>query len=215
MEIDYTGYRFGRWTVLQKGEPRISSNGKSKETWVCVCICGNSKSVPQISLLDGSSQSCGCLRRERLSKGASEKNRTHGMTDTRLYRIYKHMICRCTNKNDLRYDRYGGRGISVCAEWSKFEPFCEWAISHGYNDSLSIDRIDIDGNYCPENCRWATVTEQANNKSNNQLYTYDSRTMTIGQWASEYDIPYKRLWKRLHNGWDIERALFEPPQPRS
>lgn len=130
------------------------------------------------------------------------------MTDTRLYRIYRHMLGRCNNKNDIRYDFYGGRGISVCEEWSSFEAFSEWALANGYRDDLSIDRIDVNGNYSPTNCRWSTPDEQANNKTSTHYVEYRGETKSIAEWAAEYDIPYKKLHKRIQNGWDIERALF-------
>ena len=135
-------------------------------------------------------------------------NKTHGMSDTRLYRIYKHILNRCNNKNDNRYDRYGARGITICEEWKDFNHFAEWALANGYNDKLSIDRINVNMGYSPDNCRWADAHQQSNNKSNNKLYTYNSATHTIAEWATLYNIPYKRLWKRLKCGWDMERALL-------
>ena len=120
-------------------------------------------------------------------------NKTHGMSDTRLYRIYKHILNRCNNKNDNRYDRYGARGITICEEWKDFNRFAEWALANGYNDKLSIDRINVNMGYSPDNCRWADAHQQSNNRSNNKLYTYNSATHTIAEWATLYNIPYKRL----------------------
>ncbi len=114
---------------------------------------------------------------------------------------------RCYNPADIRYDRYGGRGITVCDEWHKFEKFYEWAMNNGYNDSLSIDRIDVDGPYAPGNCRWSTVTEQSLNRTSNVLVTYNGATKTIAEWANELNMPYKRLWKRIHKGMAPELAF--------
>lgn len=133
---------------------------------------------------------------------------THGMSSTRLYRIYKHMKRRCSDKNDIRYYAYGARGIKVCDEWDKFEPFCEWALNNGYSDDLTIDRINVDGNYSPSNCRWITPKEQASNKRTAQLYEYNGEIHCIAEWANIVNMNYKKLWKRLKNGWNIEKALL-------
>lgn len=209
--VDYTGCKFSRWTVIEKVESTKETNGRTRRVWKCKCECGTVKNVLERTLVSGRSKSCGCLRKERMAEGAREKNKTHGMTDTRLYRIHRHMINRCCNQNDISYTHYGGRGIKVCDEWMKFSCFYEWAMQNGYDDFLSIDRIDVNGDYCPNNCRWASLDEQANNKSTTKYFTYQGETKSIGQWAKQYDVPYKRLWKRLHNGWDIESALFTPP----
>lgn len=202
---DLSGEKFGRWTVIGEAEPKIWE-GRRIRRWNCQCECGTQRAVLEGTLVKGKSKSCGCFHSE-IMKEVGRRQITHGMSDTRLYAIYKHMICRCYNENDIRYDRYGGRGIAVSDEWSNFENFMVWAYDNGYNDDLSIDRIDTNGNYSPDNCRWATKIEQANNKSNNRTYTFNGETHTIAEWARITDMPYKKLWKRFYAGWSVERAL--------
>ena len=127
----------------------------------------------------------------------------------RLYRIWKAMRVRCNNCNFIEYDRYGGRGIKICAEWSNYDAFRYWALENGYEDHLTIDRIDNDGDYCPENCRWITIAEQQQTKSSCHFITYNGKTQNLTQWAREYGMPRERLRRRLQLGWPIERALKE------
>lgn len=114
---------------------------------------------------------------------------------------------RCDNPKAISYKRYGARGISVCEEWQEFKPFYDWAMANGYQENLTIDRIDNDGNYEPSNCRWATNKEQQNHTSYNRLYTYKGETLTIAQWAEKAGISRNMLYKRLLRGWSIEKAL--------
>lgn len=203
---DLSGERFSRWTVINEAEPKIERGNRRIRYWNCVCECGTKRAVLERSLVSGVSRSCGCYHSD-IMKEVGKRTVTHGMSNSRLYAIYKHMHNRCYNQNDIRYERYGGRGISVVDEWHNFENFMSWAFGNGYADNLSIDRIDLDKDYSPDNCRWATISEQANNKSNNQKYTYNGETHTIAEWARIVDMPYKKLWKRFHVGWSTERAL--------
>ena len=124
----------------------------------------------------------------------------HGMCNKRIYKIYHGMLDRCRNPNNDKYAIYGGKGITVCEEWkSDFMNFYHWAINNGYEDRLSIDRIDSDGNYCPENCRWADYKTQNNNTSRNRLLTYNGKTKTMSEWSDELNIPYARLNSRINN----------------
>lgn len=199
------GERFGRWTVI--GFAENTSKTSRGRRWFCRCDCGTERVVKAQSLLSGKSKSCGCLHSDVMKSVGKQYNTKHGMTNTRLYRIHRHIINRCTNPNDIRYNNYGGRGITMCNEWFDFETFAKWALDNGYNDNVSIDRIDVNGNYCPENCRWASNLEQANNRTSNKMYTFNGETHNIKQWSEIYNIPYKKLWKRLYRGWDISRAL--------
>ena len=154
--IDLTGQRFGRLVVLQRAK---TINKRTK--WLCKCECGNEVVVEAYNLRVGHTQSCGCLQRA----ATSVANKTHGQGHTRLYRIWNNMKNRCYRKSYHAYNHYGGRGITICNEWlHDFQAFYDWAMANGYRDDLSIDRIDSNGNYCPKNCRWATMTEQNKNK---------------------------------------------------
>ena len=197
------GERFGRWIVLDKAE-----KGKSGEIqYLCRCDCGNERIIRRTSLTTGNSKSCGCLSRDV----AVKSNTKHGDTDKRLYRIWAGIIQRCcNNRNRYEWEKYGGRGICVCDEWKQYEAFRDWSLANGYNDNLSIDRIDPNGNYCPENCRWATSYQQANNKRTSKFITFNGKTATVKEFADEYDIAYSCLYARLRNGWSVEKALLTP-----
>lgn len=129
---------------------------------------------------------------------------------TRLGSIYHNMKTRCTNPNYDKYKWYGGKGISVCDEWmNSYDAFEEWALSHRYADDLTLDRIDPNGNYCPENCRWVSRKEQANNRSSNHLLTFNGKTLTIQQWADETGLSHGCISQRINAGWPVERILTE------
>lgn len=133
----------------------------------------------------------------------------HGKYHTRLYRIYSNMKKRCYNSNMINYKNYGGRGIKVCNEWlDNFMTFYDWAMDNGYRDDLTIDRIDINGNYEPANCRWLTYKQQANNRRNNVYLTYDGKTQTMKEWADELNIPYSRINCRHRRGYTDKECLF-------
>jgi len=154
-KVDLTGKRFGRLLVMSQS---IIYGNRKQIKWDCICDCGNKKTINGESLKNGHSKSCGCFRKE------CSPNITHGLSKSRIYRIYRHMINRCYNKNVDNYYLYGARGIVVCAEWMDFDNFYNWAISNGYKEDLSIDRINVNGIYEPSNCKWSSNNEQARNK---------------------------------------------------
>ena len=162
-----SGEKFGRLTVIEQvGYTKPNKHGGRYAIWKCKCDCGNYIERTTDVLKRGKS-SCGCRKKEILNK-MSNGNITHNMTHTRLYRIYKGMIGRCFYPKNQRYNAYGGRGITVCDEWkNNREKFFEWALANGYSDELTIERVDVNGNYCPENCCWIPMKEQYKNKQSN------------------------------------------------
>lgn len=162
---DLTGQKFGRLTVIeQHGFGKPNKNGSRYSRWLCLCECGNYCERDSGELKKRYNHSCGCLGKEHL-KEMCKNNITHGMTDTRVYNCYKAMMRRCYNEKDPHYNAYGRRGIIVCEDW-KGNPkaFIEWALKNGYSDDLTIERIDVDGNYEPENCTWIPMKDQYKNK---------------------------------------------------
>lgn len=193
--IDLTGRRFGRWTVLYRGED-VYENGHPRVRWRCRCDCGTERDVAPNQLKNGRSMSCGCIQREVASARGSP-NKTHGMSGTRLHRIWKGLNNRCNNKNSPKYERYGGRGICVCDEWrgkAGFVSFANWALASGYEDTLTIDRINNDGNYEPSNCRWTNNKNQANNKSVCRKISVGGNTKTIAEWVDYLGVPRWKLY---------------------
>ena len=177
--------------------------------WKCRCDCGKVTTVRARSLWSGNTRSCGCLQKEKASKIGKAMHTTHGGSGTRLNKIYRAIKQRCNNPQNPAYENYGGRGITVCAEWlNSFEAFRDWALANGYRDDLTIDRIDNDGPYCPENCRWVTMKQQGNNRRSNRVLTYNGENHTITEWAELTGINLHTLMGRLYvRGWNVEKAL--------
>lgn len=165
--IDLTGQKFGRLMVLS----RLSSDSRGEARWECVCACGNQTAALGSHLRTGRTQSCGCLTREKAAERCRSVptygNLRHGGRHTRLYTTWTNMKTRCLNKKTKAFQWYGALGVSICPEWMSFEGFRDWALSSGYRDDLTIDRIDPFGNYCPENCRWVPKSEQRANQRRN------------------------------------------------
>lgn len=194
------GKKYGKLTVIKRMH---NVNGKVK--YLCKCDCGNEKVVYAADLRNGKIVSCGCYRLQKLS----EKISVHKKTKTRLYRIWQNMKTRCYNPKFKQFKDYGGKGVSVCEEWKNdFMQFYNWAMSNGYNDTLTIDRIDTNGNYEPDNCRWATLKQQARNNSKNVLITHNGETHCLTEWGEIQNINLKTLYSRIYTKkWSIEKAL--------
>ena len=213
---DLTGQKINHWTVLGRAENYIQPNGKSVVMWRCQCDCerGTVADIRGDTLRLGQSTQCVFCARTIAANEASKILSTHKERHTRLYGIWSKMKSRCNNPNLPDYKDYGGRGITVCDEWqNSYEAFRDWANQNGYLDHLTIDRIDVNGNYEPSNCRWATNKEQSNNRRTNKLITFNGETHNIHEWSEIIGINYNVLYNRLHKSkWSIERALTTPVQ---
>ena len=199
---DLTGKRFGRQIALRP----CGKNKYRNVLWLCKCDCGNQHIVASGKLVQGKSKSCGCYALEIRSKSLEK----HGITSggkPRTFVIWNGMKARCLNPKSTSYPNYGGRGIRICDQWLNFENFHYWAISNGYRDDLEIDRIDNDGNYCPENCRWATAKEQANNTRSTVLLTYNGQTKSASEWSRITGISRNTITRRKRSGWTDEECL--------
>lgn len=175
--------------------------------WECSCSCGKEVVVRSDHLRSGDTRSCGCLCKEEQSVRA----RTHGQRNTRLYQTWLGMRFRCENPKSDSYKNYGGRGIRVCEEWQRFEPFFEWAMTHGYSDELTIDRIDVNGNYEPSNCRWADNFTQHYNTRKTRYLTVRGQRKSIGEWCRITGLPRELVYDRVfRSGWSAEQALSLP-----
>lgn len=196
---DLTGQTFGRLTAVA---PCCQIGQKRGISWVCNCKCGNQKVVVSYELISGKTQSCRCLQREVFRAITS----THGMSSSSTYKIWRDMNDRCSNEKRQDYSRYGGRGIEVCERWqNSFESFLEDMGERP--EGLTLDRIDVNGNYEPSNCRWATQKEQQRNKRNSRFLTYKGETLTLAEWSERTGIGVGTLWRRLELGWSVEAAL--------
>lgn len=208
------GQKFNRLTIKRVYHKR-SRGGKALRMAECMCDCGNpSFSAPLSAIVNGGRKSCGCLRREIARQNAIKagtSNIVHGECGTRLYRIWRGMRKRCYDKNHHAYLRYGGRGIFVCDAWNNsFVAFSEWAHSNGYQEHLTLERIDNDKEYSPNNCTWATRKVQNNNRSSNKILAFDGISMTQSQWAEAMGLTKNVIHDRLARGWTIPDALTTP-----
>lgn len=204
--IDRTGQRYGKLTVLRRED-----NGKNYVCWLCKCDCGNYTIVKAQNLAKGVTKSCGCMQH---SHGLRKHGDAHYRSPN-LYRVWTTMKQRCENPNRQKYPIYGGRGIKVCDSWQDPNNFIEWALNNGYSDGLQIDRINNNGDYSPENCRWVTAKENCRNRRSNVLLTVDGVTKTVVEWCEEsgqnpftvYDwvktkgksYAERRIYERLHS----------------
>lgn len=195
---DLAGKVYGRLTVTA----RAPSHGRMTY-WNCTCSCGNTLQVSIVHLKRGNTSSCGCLRKELVA----DKNRTHGATGTFEYSVWKSMKNRCYTKTHKDYASYGGRGIIVCERWK--DSFENFLADMGHAPTLihSIERDDVNGNYDPDNCRWATLVEQANNRRNTVILEWNGRSQSMAEWARELGLNYYTLKQRIRNGWTAAEAL--------
>jgi hypothetical protein len=195
--IDLTGKNFGSLKVIERAE-----NQNKRVMWLCQCNCAKNtiKKVQSSHLISGKIISCGCV-----------KGTKHGLSQTKIYNVYVSIKQRCYNENCDIYINYGERGIRVCEEWlgeSGFISFYNWSNANGYKEGLSIDRIDVNGNYEPSNCRWATIKEQSLNKRSSTLLTLKGVTKNISEWSKEYNIPVNTIRGRIKKGKSLD-DLFD------
>lgn len=198
-----TGQTFGELTVIERADDHVCPSGQHIRMWKCVCSCGNITNVSSRNLQTGNTKSCGCKSTERKTK--------HGLWGSRIYKIWYGIRGRCYNAKSPNYSTYGGRGIIMCDEWKNdFMAFYKWSIEHGYDDNLSIDRIDVNGNYCSDNCRWVDRLTQENNKRNTNYVTYKGETKPLAVWCRELNLKHSLVSSRIQKGWNVATA-FETP----
>lgn len=198
------GKKFGRLIVLKQ------SNRKDNHYhiyWVCKCTCGKTKTINGSALREGTIKSCGCFHSEVARKIQKKYLQKHGKSGTSIYIRYKQIQVRCNKKTDHNYKNYGGRGIKLL--WKTFEEFYK-DMGPSYKSELTIDRIDNNGHYCKENCRWTTKREQALNRRTAHMLTYRGKTQNMKTWAREIGIENRTLWYRIKSGWSVELALETP-----
>lgn len=195
--LDLAGQKFNRLLVLK------SFNKGKRKYYLCKCACGNEIEVRSDRLKNGHTKSCGCLYKET----RAEAPKTHGKSNTKIYGVWKSMCLRCSNPLDHAYKYYGGRGITICEEWKNdFQAFYDWAMANGYQEGLTIDRINVNGNYEPSNCRWATRKEQGNNTRRTIHITINGVTKNITDWANEIGVSVQTISYHRKKG-DIEQYV--------
>ena len=201
---DLTGQTFGRLTAI-----RPDGQNKHRQTfWICKCSCGKEVRVIGYNLTQGTTRSCGCLVKDNPTHMKHNGKKEY----PRLYRIWKGMKCRCYSPKGQNNSYYGGRGITICPEWEKdFTSFRDWALNNGYSEELTLDRIDVNGNYCPENCRWASLEQQSRNKRDTVLLELNGEVRPLIEWSEIYNINYHTLYNRVTNqGMSLEEAISKP-----
>lgn len=199
--LSLEGKRFHKLLVLEK-----VNNQNSKTAWKCLCDCGNITFVITSNLTCNRIKSCGCLKNEKLI----ERNTSHNQRHTNLYEVWKSMKQRCFNPNNKSYKNYGGRGITICDEWkNSFTSFYNWSMENGYKQGLTIDRINNNFNYCPENCRWSDRFVQANNSRWNKHIIINGKDDTLANWLRFYNLSYDKYYKRIKQGFSEQEALTQ------
>ena len=209
---DLIGMKFGKLRVIKYSHSKYNKKTQNyKYYYVCKCDCGSTVIKQSTYLKYRKDQSCGCNRLNKIRLFNKKNKVKHGMRNTRIYRIWQAMKGRCKYPGVHGYENYGGRGIKVCEEWAtSFENFLSWSYSHGYDNTLSIDRIDVNGNYEPNNCRWVNNETQCNNKRNTKYITYKGKTQSLHLWCKELNLDHNFISRRLRNkSWSIERIFEE------
>lgn len=200
--IDLTGQRFTRLLV----DKRVANNSRGRAMWQCLCDCGKTTIVNATSLIGGNTKSCGCMKYEASIANGKAKKR-HGMTKSKAWICWDSMLQRCNNPKHKSYPQYGGRGVRVCDHWRVFENFYA---DMGEPDGLTLDRIDVNGNYEKSNCRWATIKEQGRNMRSNRLLTLHGETRPMAYFTEKYGLSANLIADRLRRGWTVERAILTP-----
>lgn len=206
--IDIKGNKYGHLLAIKRVEDYITPNGYKIERWQFKCDCGKVIERNKNYIIRGECCSCGCEKSKRTIRLNKLYKTKHKMKNTKLYHIWGGIKTRCYNKLNHAYGLYGGRGIIMCDEWKNdFLSFYNWAIQNGYRDDLTIDRIDVNGIYCPENCRWVSMKEQSRNKRTNAFVEYNGEIRCIAEWADILKKSPQMLRYRLKNGWSISDAF--------
>lgn len=202
------GQKFHRLIIIGRADDYITPKTGARGTrYICKCDCGNIIISRSDRLRSGHTKSCGCYMREK----TIERNTIHGLCRTKIYGLYCAMIQRCCNEKNHAYKDYGGRGISICSEWlNDFQVFYNWAMASGYDKDLTLERTDVNGNYCPENCVWASRQTQANNRRNSVCLTFNGKTQTLRNWSIDLGIPMKLITSRYYRNWTADRILTTP-----
>lgn len=203
---DLSGQRFGNLVVVSLGETRVARCGKKITQWNCICDCGTPTVVSSQHLINGKTKSCGCIRKKMMA----DKQYKHGDYGSKLYHVWSTMKDRCSNPNCDSYIHYGARGITYTNEWGDYSNFQRWALATGYKDGLTIDRIDPNGNYSPDNCRWADHITQANNKRNNHIISLNGESHTQAEWDRIKGFRVGTVSQRLFRGWTEYDAINTP-----
>lgn len=201
------GDKYGKLTIIKE----VEKTGADRR-FACECECGNSRVVSLNSLRTGNTKSCGCLHSETSSANGKTCT-THGMTQTKLYNIWRGMKKRCFVLSNPSFKDYGKRGISVCSEWlgeCGSTNFIEWALSHGYREGLSIERVDVNKDYSPQNCTFIDIGMQGDNRRNSKRIAYNGKVMLLKEWADALEMNYGALKRRLQIGWSIEKSFTTP-----
>jgi hypothetical protein len=212
--INITGKRFGRLIALQY--MGLRNPLKKDDKWECICDCGIKVLVSGAKLRSGHTKSCGCLVADSC-RDVGKSCKTHGQSYSTLYSIWQGMKKRCSRIKNSNFIWYGGRGVSICPEWKNFENFFEWNKllgEKGYKKGLSLDRINNEMGYSPENCRWTTAVTQGRNKRNNLLVTINGETKCVAEWAEIFSINRYLVYSRIRNGWELNEGLFTPPKQK-